>query len=155
VVDEQCREDVVDGRWVHCTAMARGSTPVLVVACWSLEVEGNCVTLESRVLAYGGYCLVVVDRRDWIFRASNPRHRLLPCSTFDSKRNNQARTSFVSIPGKTWYRGCTMTYAQKNKIAQETGMLMAVRSRADSPSSMNFPVIERQTARERGRLSVQ
>lgn len=108
-VDEEYQEDVVDVRWVRCKAKGRGSTPGLVVAWWYLEVDDNCVTIESRLAADGGRCVVVEEDSDWIFRASNPRHRLLPCSSFNSKDNGRIRTSFVSIPERTWDRECTMT----------------------------------------------
>ena len=149
-VDEQCREDVVDGRRVHCREKAWGSTLDLEVACWRLEEDGSCVTVESRVAAYGGCCLVVEGRRDWVFRASDPRHRLLPCSSFEfeSQDNDLARTSFVSIPRKTWYRGCTMTYGRNHKVARDTGMVMAVRWRADSPRGLKDCVIEQPRPRE-------
>lgn len=59
-----------DVQKIHYMARASGSTPGLVAAYLRLEVEeDSCATYGSRMAAYGGRGLVVVDRKDWSVRA--------------------------------------------------------------------------------------
>jgi len=51
----------------------------------------------------------VVERMDWIVRASHPRHRYHPFSTSDPLSSNRACTSRVSIPNGTWCNKGGMT----------------------------------------------